>query len=281
MPAETGLPTADRLPERAHDGTVHVLPPAAGEPALRLGITGTDTGIGKTVVSCALVACARAFGLDVAAMKPLETGMGDRAMHDGTPLPSDAERLVEANGGRDPLDVVRPIALPEPLAPMIAAERAGVALDVRLLDAAMRRLGTGRDMLLVEGAGGLLVPITRTFDYLDLFTRWRCELVVVSGNRLGVLNHTLLTVRTALAAGARVRGVVLTALSDRDPSVAEATNYDALVRLLPAGIPVYRMPWVDRWHDVDALATAAQATGLDALLTASATNRGGAAASPA
>jgi dethiobiotin synthetase len=257
---------ADR-PDAAPVGADRVLPPVDGEPALRLGVTGTDTNIGKTVVSCALIACARAFGLSVAAMKPLETGIGDRAFTDGTPLPSDAERLVQANGGRDPLDVVRPVALPEPLAPMVAAERADVPIDVRLLDAAMQRLAVGRDMLLVEGAGGLLVPVNRELDYLGLYARWRCDLVVVSGNRLGVLNHTLLTVRVAEQAGLRIRAVVLTALTDREPSVAEATNFDALRRLLPAHIPLHRLPWVDRWNDPDALAAAAQGTGLDAVLT--------------
>jgi dethiobiotin synthetase len=178
---------------------------------------------------------------------------------------SDAERLQEAAGGADPLALVRPYVLAEPLAPMVAAQRAGVALDVGVLDAARERLATGRDLLVVEGAGGLLVPITPTLSYAQLFARWGCDAVVVAGNRLGALNHVLLTVRAAEAEGLAVRAVVLADLAGREPSVAEATNHDALRALLPAHA-LYRFPWVDRSDDLAALAIAARGAGLDTLL---------------
>jgi dethiobiotin synthetase len=238
--------------------------PASLTAVRRLGITGTDTGIGKTVVGCALAALARQRGLRVGGMKPLESGIEERPIS-ATGLASDAERLRHACGEVDPIEVVRPYLLREPLAPMVAAQRAGVQVAPATLDAALAQIERERDLVLVEGAGGLLVPITPALSYLDLFARWECELVLVAGNRLGVLNHVLLTLRAATAAGVPVAAIVLTALSARDATVAEATNYDALRQLLP-GQTILRFPWVDRTDDLEVLAVAAEAAGLGKLL---------------
>ena len=235
------------------------------EAPVRLAVTGTDTEIGKTVVSCALLSVARARGLRIAAMKPMETGVFAHTRVEGPSMRSDAERLRAASGVADPMELIRPISLVEPLAPMVAAKRAGLTLDLDRLDRAFHTLAADRDLIVVEGAGGLLVPITRTFSFAQLFARWRCDLVLVAGNRLGVINHTLLTVRAAEAEGLRVRAVVLTSLTGRDASVAEATNFDALTELLPQ-LRCIRFPWVDRWEDPDALCAAAEGTGLDDLL---------------
>lgn len=230
----------------------------------RLGVTGTDTGIGKTVVTCALAARARQLGVRVAAMKPVESGIEDRPPVHGDVV-SDAERLRAASGGVHELALVRPYVLAEPLAPMVAAQRAGVALSLDVLDSARTALEQAQELLLVEGAGGLLVPITPDVSYADLFARWQCAAVVVAGNRLGVLNHVLLTVQAIERAGLPLAAIVLTSISEADPTVAEATNYDALHQLLP-GRPLYRFPWIDRVDDLDALALAAHAAGLDRLL---------------
>lgn len=232
---------------------------------LRYGVTGTDTGIGKTVVACALAARAAQLGIRVAAMKPVESGIDDRIVSANGPR-SDAERLRAACGCDDPLTLVRPYVLEEPLAPMVAAQRAGISIDLATLDSACATLSVGRQVVLVEGAGGLLVPITAACSFLDLFARWQCALVIVAGNRLGVLNHVLLTVRAAESANIPVRAVILTQYTDRDAGIAEATNYDALVTLLPRHA-IFRFPWVDRPDDLDALAAAAEGSGLDVLLT--------------
>lgn len=232
---------------------------------VRLGITGTDTEIGKTVVSCALASLARARGLSRAVMKPMETGVMDRTRVDGPSMRSDADRLRDAAGVQDSLELIRPIALVEPLAPMVAARRAGRTLDLSALDRAFDQLRVDRDVIIVEGAGGFLVPITPTMHYGHLFSHWQCELIIVAGNRLGVLNHTLLTVQAAESLGLRVRAIVLTSLTGRDATVAEATNFDALVTLVPH-IRCLRFPWVDRWEDPDALAAAAEGAGFAELL---------------
>ena len=236
---------------------------------IRYGVTGTDTGVGKTVVSCALAARARQLGVRVSAMKPIESGVAERPVSEAG-LASDADRLRAACGSTLPLSVVRPYVLAEPLAPMIAAARAGVEIDVGVLDTALAQVERDADLVLVEGAGGLLVPIDLRLSYLDLFAHWHLPLLLVAGNKLGVLNHVLLTVRAAETAGVPVRAIVLTALSDRDATVAdatvaEATNFDALATLLPHHT-ILRFPWVDRPDDLDALAAAAEVGGLDVLL---------------
>jgi dethiobiotin synthetase len=192
---------------------------------IRFGITGTDTGVGKTVVACALIAALRDRGLSVAAMKPVETGV------DGEP--ADARLLCDAAGSGDTLDDVCPERFAEPLAPWVAARRAGRIIALAKLEAARTRLESGRDALVVEGAGGLLVPIADGIAYDMLFRRWRLECIVVAANRLGAVNHTLLTVRAALSAGLRVRAVVLNTVSAEAPTVAEQTNLDTIRRFVP------------------------------------------------
>jgi dethiobiotin synthetase len=225
---------------------------------IRIGVTGTDTGVGKTVVTAAIVALLRRRGVDVAAMKPAETG---REPDDAT---SDAALLRAAAGGVDAIGAVRPVLLPEPLAPWIAAERAGTPVDVDALGAAFQGLCAGRGAVVVEGAGGLLVPLTREVAFDELFRRWGLDVVIVAGNRLGVLNHALLTLRACRAAGLRVRGIVLNAMSADGGGVAEATNLRALADLA-APVPVLAFPWIADPTDFAALADAAEKAGLGRL----------------
>lgn len=228
---------------------------------IRLGITGTDTGVGKTYISTVLLTLLRRRGLSVAAMKPVETGVkaDDPA--------SDAMRLRDAAGAADPIERVRPLLLAEPLAPWVALARSGGSVDLASLDAAYHALGEGRDAILVEGAGGLLVPITRDLAYDGLFVGWGVDLVVVAGNRLGAINHTLLTVRAAHDAGLRVRGVVLNSLDPEPGGIAERTNLEALAELLEP-VPVLPFPWIRRDRSLDYAADIAEENGFDRLIAA-------------
>jgi dethiobiotin synthetase len=225
---------------------------------IRLGVTGTDTGVGKTVVTAALVALLRSRGVSVAAMKPVETGV-----RRGDPS-SDAALLSAAAGGSDPLDRVCPVVLPDPLAPWIAAERAGTPVDLDVLDRAFEALSRGREAIVVEGAGGLLVPLTRETRFDTLFRRWGLDLVVVAADRLGVLSHTLLTVEAAVRSGLPVRGVVLNAGAAPGWGGHES-NAGALRELLP-GVVVTTFPPVNAPRDPSALLAAAAEARLDALI---------------
>ncbi len=231
--------------------------------SLRVAVTGTDTGVGKTLVTCALVAALRAQGAAVAAMKPVETGVRER--HAGT----DAARLHHAAGGRGAPDDVCPVTYAEPLAPLVAADRAGRPVDWGRIDAARRRLEAGADALVVEGAGGLLVPFAREgdeiVDFATIAGRWRLDVVVVAADRLGVLNHTLLTVREAARRGVRVRAVVLNAVRPAPADVAEVTNRGVLEVLL-APVPVLASPYVPPEAQGDLARLAAIGAPLAALL---------------
>jgi dethiobiotin synthetase len=162
------------------------------------------------------------------------------------PGPSDGAQLAEA-AGCEPQGVVG-LTLPEPLAPVVAARRAGVRLDLTLLES-LRPSGH----LLVEGAGGALVELAAGWTAADLASRWGLPVVVVAGNRLGVLNHSLLTVEALVRRGVQVLAVVLNTVHSGAASVAEQENPDELRRLLP-GLPVLGpVPWLANPRDPDAL----------------------------
>ena len=224
---------------------------------IRLGVTGTDTGVGKTVIASALVALLRRRGLSVAAMKPVETGVLPGAS-------SDAARLSAAAGGGDPPGDVGPVTYAEPLAPLVAAERAGRPVDLNAIDAAFARLTAERDAIVVEGAGGLRVPLTHQLSFAELFARWRLAVVIVAANRLGAINHVMLTVHAARAVKLRIAGVVVNAVTGAAPDVAAQTNAATLVQLLP-GVPVLSWPWVTDLSG-DVLAAHAERLGLGALI---------------
>ena len=166
-----------------------------------LFVTGTDTGVGKTFVACALAHAWRAAGRRVGVLKPVETGVEGE--------PEDVRRLADAAGDRAPLDEVCPYRLRAPLAPAVAAPLEGVVVDVDRIAALIERRAREVDVLVVEGAGGLLVPIAGATTYLDLAVRLRLPLLLVAANRLGTINHCALTARVAAGAGLVMYGFVL------------------------------------------------------------------------
>ncbi len=190
-------------------------------------VTGTDTGVGKTFVACAAAAALRARGLRVGVMKPVETGV----MRE----PEDALALRAAAGDPAPLDDVCPYRLRAPLAPAVAARLEGVTLDVERLIALVERRTRETDALLVEGAGGLLVPVVGRVTWAELAARLALPLLIVAANRLGTVNHCALTARVAAAAGLRMRGFVLSQPAPASDESA-ATNADTIAAL--TGLPI-------------------------------------------
>jgi dethiobiotin synthetase len=187
-------------------------------------VTGTDTGVGKTVIAAAIVLAMRERGVRVVGFKPVESGLADQA-------PSDAAILAAASGASD-ASIEPLLQLGEPLAPAVAADRAGLALDSSALERRVRDLRHAGYTLVVEGAGGVLVPLAWGYTVADLASRVGLEAVIVSRAGLGALNHAQLTVLALRARGVAVRAVVLNGRGD-PPDVAEATNPAALARLLP------------------------------------------------
>jgi dethiobiotin synthetase len=201
-------------------------------------VTGTDTGVGKTVLAAALAAALRADGVDVAAFKPAVTGLDETdssrrtrpADHEllaaGAGRPADHELLAAAAGR--PADEVAPHRFGPPVSPHLAAELAGTALDPAALVAHAR--GLRADVVVAEGVGGLLVPLTLGYTVRDLAVDLGWPLVVAARPGLGTINHSLLTVESARAAGLDVRAVVLTPWPAQ-PSVMQRSNADAIARL--------------------------------------------------
>jgi len=185
-------------------------------------VTGTDTGVGKTFVACALAHALRDRGRRVAVMKPVETGVTD--------APDDAVRLREAAADPAPLDDICPYRLRAPLAPSVAARMEGVTIDLAHLETLARRRSDAADVLLIEGAGGLLVPIADSVTWADFAARLRLPLLVVAANRLGTVNHCALTASVADAMGLAVAGFVLSnPTAERDTSAD--TNPATIVAL--------------------------------------------------
>jgi dethiobiotin synthetase len=194
-------------------------------------VTGTDTGVGKTVVTSAIAAyCSLSKNLDVGVMKPFESGLPVRT---GDHASGDARLLKEASGSLDALPVIRPYAFEAPLAPEAASGREHVDIDIAAVGVIYRRLAQSHDVLLVEGAGGILVPIRRDFFFIDLVKDWKIPVVIVSRLGLGTINHTLLTCRYLHHEGVAVAGVVLND-TDGKADPAKGHNAEMLSRYLDA-----------------------------------------------
>lgn len=152
-------------------------------------VTGTDTSVGKTVVACALLRLFAAEGRSVVGMKPVAAGQEHGRWED-------VDALVAASTVEAPLELVNPYAFDPPIAPHIAAERAGQVIDLSRIGAAFHELEKRADIVVVEGAGGLMVPLGAGSTFVDLIRTLELSVVMVVGMRLGCLNHALLTQAT-------------------------------------------------------------------------------------
>jgi dethiobiotin synthetase len=194
---------------------------------VNLFLTGTDTNVGKTYVASLLIRALRRTGLDCVGMKPICCGGRE-----------DAELLHAASDGALPLNDVNPVWLRTPAAPYTAAMIENRAIDLALIRDTFTHLRTAHRALIVEGVGGWLVPIARDFSVRDLALEFALPVAVVVANRLGALNHALLTLESIRAAGLTCAGLILNqpAPAAEDESIATATNRSVLEEL--AGVPV-------------------------------------------
>ena len=194
---------------------------------MNLFITGTDTNAGKTFVTALLTRALRARGFETIALKPLCTG--ER---------SDVEILQAASDHRLSLDETNPVWLHEPAAPLVAARLENRTLSLDALADWFRHLSSKHPSLLVEGAGGWLGPITPTETIADLASRLALPVVVVVANRLGCINHTLLTLESIRARGLHCPGIILNSLA-ANLDVATRTNREILEQNTPILLEVH------------------------------------------
>ena len=209
-------------------------------------VTGTDTGAGKTILAAALCAAMVAAGESVAAFKPVVTGVGegegDAAGSGGAGAgdwPFDHEVLAAVTGFA-PGDVTTR-AFDPAVSPHLAAELAGATIELDALVAAAAATARRADVLVVEGVGGLLVPFSDEHDVRDLAVALGLPLVIAARPGLGTINHSLLTIEAARAAGLDVRAVVLTPWPD-EPTVMQRSNRDTIARR--GGVEVATLAYV-------------------------------------
>ncbi len=204
-------------------------------------VTGTDTGVGKTLVAAALVRALAARGARSAGMKPVAAGA--RWLDDGRGGAwhnEDVDALAAAGSAAVARADLCPYLLPDPLAPHIAAQRAGVTLSLPRMLQAYAALRASADAVVVEGVGGFCVPLGADFGTQDLARALALPVVLVVGLRLGCLNHATLTAEAIAARGLRLAGWVANAI---DPQMAEPErNVEALQCLLRAPC-MGRLPW--------------------------------------
>jgi dethiobiotin synthetase len=203
----------------------------AGIPGLL--VTGTDTGIGKTVIAGAIAAWFRSQGSRVGVLKPMASGCVRR--REGL-VSEDAEFLAHCADSPHPLDVIAPIRFAEALAPAVAAQRVKEPIDWTIVERALRAITLDSDVLVVEGVGGIMVPMDAKHTMLDVAAWLKLPAVVVARPNLGTINHTILTVEALRRAGVAVAGVVINRYPAENAGVAEETNPRAIEKW--GGVPV-------------------------------------------
>ena len=207
----------------------------------RYFITGTDTGVGKTQVTAALLLAAKAHGLRSLGVKPVAAGC---VPADGRLVNEDALLLQRCSSQSPDYAAVNPVALEPAIAPHIAAERAGISLRAAALtDQVRAQEASGADVLLVEGAGGWLVPLNQTETMADLAVALGYPVILVVGMRLGCINHALLAAQAIRASGLELAGWVANSVAAEMDCLAEN------VRTLEQRLPALRMGTVPFFAD--------------------------------
>lgn len=210
-------------------------------------VTGTDTGVGKTLISSALLHRLSQTGLKTAGMKPLAAGA---EMRNGELYNDDVASLAAASSLSLPHDLIVPYLLREPAAPHIAASLEQKVIEPQRLLDAYTQITESADAVVVEGVGGFRVPLTDDFDTADLAARLQLDVILVVGLRLGCLNHALLTAEAIAARGLKLTGWVANQIDPAMPH--QAANLEALSQRLPAPLL-----GVVRWMTVPSASEAA------------------------
>jgi dethiobiotin synthetase len=204
-------------------------------------VTATDTGVGKTIVSVAIVRALKRCGINAGAMKPVESGCTRK---EGILEPADGRYLKAVAGMDDPLELITPVRFEAPLAPYCASQAEGIPVDLETIFKAYGTLCGKYDFMVIEGIGGVLVPlvnietsgVSRTYFVTDLIRDLKLPAVVVTRPSLGTINHTLLTVNQLLSEGIDVAGVIINFNTPAEGTIAEKTNPQALRELCPVPI---------------------------------------------
>jgi dethiobiotin synthetase len=224
-------------------------------------VTGTDTEVGKTVVSGAILRTLISLGLRACGMKPVETGCRRQG---GMLIPDDGLFLKNISEVDEALDDITPYCFEAPLAPLVASWEDKKEIDELWLERSFDRLSDKYDALVVEGVGGLLVPITRDSSVADIARVFGLPVIVVASPFLGTINHALMTVECAIMSGLEVAGIVINYYRAPEDTIAEQTNPDVLEELMPVPI-IGVMPHLEEINKLTLEKTALESLDTDVL----------------
>lgn len=168
-------------------------------------VTGTDTGVGKTAITAGIAGSLRNLGVNVGVMKPIATGYQQNAGYKS----SDVTILAEAAGIKDPEDLINPVFLPIPTSPYDASKLLSVPIDMPLILTKFKKLLSLHDVILIEGIGGIMTPITKNFFVADMIKAMAIETIIVTRATLGTLNHTVMTCKMCKDYDIKVKGLVI------------------------------------------------------------------------
>ncbi len=200
-----------------------------------LFITGTDTGVGKTLIAGAIAKILTGKGLKVGVLKPIATGC--KRTWDGL-ISDDTEFLAYCANSDLSLSTITPVGYRTPAAPIVSAAREGLPIDFDGIAAAYKDICQNSDAVLVEGIGGVRVPLTEQFDLLDLAVEFDLPVVIVARPNLGTINHTLMTIDCVRAAELKIAGVVINGYNAAESTTAEDTVPEVIAKCSGADILV-------------------------------------------
>ena len=210
-------------------------------------VTGTDTGVGKTVITAALAASLRRRGIDVGVMKPIASGVQQKTGFKS----SDSALLHEAVKVNDTEEMINPVFLPVPTSPYDATKILNLEIDMKIIFEKFQHLLKAHQMLLVEGIGGIMTPITRNFFVVDMIKKMGLETIIVTRSTLGTLNHTMMTFVMCKEYGIAVKGMIINYFDEKG-SFAERNAPSTLHEI--TGLPILGIiPFVKDYQKLDTM----------------------------
>lgn len=196
-------------------------------------VTGIDTGVGKTVFTCALARALRLAGINVGVMKPFATGLPRAGQYKS----EDVELLIKSSGVSDPQELVNPYFFEIPASPYMAAKKLEKTIDVDVVLSGFERLQSAHDVVLVEGIGGIMTPILKDYFVADLIKDLNLDSILVTSTKIGSVNHTLLTLDACKKYGIRIAGLVISevdsgySVNDLESDLVSLSGVDVICKI--------------------------------------------------
>ena len=210
-------------------------------------ITGTDTGVGKTAITAALAACIKKLGIDVGVMKPIATGIQQKSDFKS----SDVSILCHACGVDDSEDLVNPIFMPIPASPYDASKMLDITFNKEIIFEKFEKLKQKHKMLLVEGIGGIMTPLSQDYFVADMIKQMNLETIIVTRSTLGTLNHTMMTVNTCHNYEIPIKGIIINNYDEKG-SPAEQNSPSTIHEITK--IPILgTVPFVRDYQNIDTM----------------------------